>query len=154
MKTEEKAKVKDVNHCPNCGYELFEKSKFCANCGVQISNTLYSQTSTPMVKQTFNRKSIVLKRIFSNRNLAVVSVLFVIVLFLTLIQTHIICIYHSWDAPTCIEPAQCIYCEKYKDDMLGNHDFITYNGEPQRKCRYCNLDEGELFYSSEELTME
>ena len=31
---------------------------------------------------------------------------------------------HDWEAPTCINPAQCYKCDTYKTDgILGNHNY-------------------------------
>lgn len=139
----------NAKFCSNCGNQVLPDDKFCVNCGIQITNDSIpdkenisistpnmSTLETPQTRKKFNKKILI-------PIIAGASTTFVLILFIFLTFTHIICINHDWRASTCIEPAQCYYCDKYKDDILGNHKWMDATCTSPRTCFWCDLEEGE-----------
>jgi len=145
-----------INFCPECGHRVKSGETFCGNCGTKIigsnfsvknENTYFNPSApiieTPATKSNnkkFNKKILI-------PIISVASALFLfgiaLVVFIFLTSTHIICINHDWEAPTCLEPAKCTYCDKYKDDKLGNHKWIEATCTKPKTCSECSKIEGE-----------
>ena len=150
MNTENNNQRTNLRYCGNCGNSLLPDDKFCGNCGMQLieAKAMLIQNETPPI----NSSPKILESPQTKRNInkkilipiiAGASTLSIIFLFIFLTFTHIICINHSWNAPTCTEPAQCIYCDKYKNDILGNHKWTDATCISPRTCFWCDLEEGE-----------
>lgn len=45
---------------------------------------------------------------------------------------------HDWARAKCTEPAQCNYCDAYRDDKLGQHSFYT-DSDGLCDCSYCGI---------------
>lgn len=118
-----------VVFCTKCGTQNPKENQVCCNC----QNPLFhpqDKTSKPNPP----KKKIVI---------CILAIIALVILFVVLISTHIICINHDWDVPTCIEPAKCTYCGKYKDNTLGNHKWVDATCTNAKTCSECNLKDGE-----------
>ena len=115
--------------CTKCGTQNSKDNQVCCNCQNPLFH-LQDKTS----KSNFSKKNIVI---------CILAIIALVILFVVLISTHIICINHDWDVPTCIEPAKCVYCDKYKDDVLGNHKWTEATCMNAKTCSVCNLKSGE-----------
>lgn len=66
----------------------------------------------------------------------------VIVLFLVLIFTHVICINHVYLEATCTKPKTCKYCGREDGEPLG-HKFSEATCTKAKICSVCNATDGE-----------
>lgn len=124
-----------MKYCPNCGTENLDENRVCSQCQTPFNSPeLQEQFTDAKQKAPSNKRKILTP---------ILITLGIIIIFIFLTSTHIICINHSWRTPTCIEPAQCYYCDKYKDDNLGNHDWTEATCTSPKTCFWCNLEEGE-----------
>ncbi len=139
--------------CVKCGTELPPQSKFCGKCGSLITNNNSSQINlnkvqpftptTPQKTKPLKKEKPPKKPIDKKLLIPIISACSAIILIIFLFGTHIICINHDWSAATCVEPAQCWKCDKYKDNELGNHDFHYYEDIDDMKCIHCNILKSE-----------
>lgn len=133
--------------CTKCGTELSPEFKFCTKCGTATPNNIHQATIEPQIYAPLppipNRPIPPKKPLNKKLLIPIISVCSAIILIIFLFGTHIICINHDWSASTCVEPAQCRYCNKYKDEKLGNHDWMDATCSRPRKCFYCDAEEGE-----------
>ena len=66
----------------------------------------------------------------------------VIVLFLVLIFTHVICINHVYVEATCTKPKTCKYCGREDGEPLG-HKFSEATCTKPKTCNNCGITEGK-----------
>ncbi len=117
----------------NCNKQNLGENNLCSQCET------YSDAPTP----TDTPRSAPLPRLsasFPNSKILIpiLTVISVAVIFYVLCLTHIICFNHNWGAPTCIEPAQCSKCDRYKDEKLADHH-NWYEYDSRTKCTNCSI---------------
>ncbi len=149
MNTENNNPTK-AKFCTKCGHKLVENAMFCVECGKPIptnNSSLKNESSQKSTPNTSNPESPHPKKRDRKKVLIPIiigaSFLTALFIFLFLTFTHIICINHDWQAPNCVEPAQCWHCDKYKDDVLGNHDWNEATCTTPKTCIHCKAEDGE-----------
>lgn len=81
----------------------------------------------------------------SNKSKAIIGIAFagiVVMTFVILISTHIICLNHKWEEATCTTPKLCCYCGKTEGEAKGHMWKEATCAEPTT-CYICEETEGE-----------
>lgn len=116
--------------CPRCGNQLSDRSKFCSNCGCEISSDLAEHTGTTQGNSTNTKKKRRILAIF-----AIISI--AIVLFYLYKDTvenesadeYAVIIQHSYSNDVSIPSIDTIIYDKYNPELQGK-SFYTDSGMP------------------------
>ena len=132
-----------MKFCSKCGTQIPSNSQTCPQCEIstgEITSSISSEEPTP------KKKASKLKIIIPLFTIAVVVVVagFVAWSLLKPDPTSELCpgrdnSYHDWLPATCIEPAKCSECYRYKDDKLAGHHNWSTKGSSTAYCVDCNL---------------
>ena len=150
-----------MKFCQHCGKQNPDENRICIQCGTNLEDipsapipqktNLHTKSSLSSGLLTLFKKIITL---FSNKKILIPSLIIVSLasILIVLISTHVICINHNWQAPTCIEPAQCSKCDRYKDDILGNHKWMEATCTEPTTCFWCDAQDGSPEHNWQEAT--
>ena len=132
-----------MKFCSKCGTQIPSNSQTCPQCEIstgEITSSISSEEPTP------KKKASKLKIIIPLFTIAVVVVVagFVAWSLPNPDPTSEPCpkgfdkYYHVWEPATCIEPATCSECGRYKDDKLASHHNWSSSSD-SANCLDCNL---------------
>ena len=124
--------------CKKCGRENDVNSMFCTECG----EPLFIQPSfdtQPISNQNGkkNKKKVLLIVLIIIAVLSIIAATFAI-----LILNNIICLNHSWEDATCVEPKKCEYCDKTEQIT---ERFVSWT-KPQISDGYIDLESAKKLH--------
>lgn len=128
--TNREQRRKRMKYCTNCGAPNADENQVCDQC----KTSLVPSTPEPIPSRTgTNRKKVLIP---------LAAAACVIVCFIVLICTHIICLSHDWQDATCLLPQTCSYCGKTEGEPVG-HTWKDATCIAPQTCSACGETTGE-----------